>query len=221
MPDLAGLRTLVRDAAGLDPADPLHADAHLTSHLNAALRRIDALPGDPYWLVSETSTALVADQASYALAANVTRVRYVEVDKDDCTARLLAYRQSDVAVLKHNLAGVPHAYSADSTNVVLTPAPAASYLPATLRVGLVTSEAGLVADADLPLLPERYHDALVTYAAMRASIRANNPEVAAMLRGEADGWLLTIQRDMRRSLAGPRVQVVREWGGRGYRRYIP
>jgi len=79
---------------------------------------------------------------------------------------------------------------------------------------VVISEVALVVDTDTPLMPARYHDALVMYAAMRASLRSgSSAELIKALRAEADDWLMLVQRDMRRSLASPRVRVEREWGG--------
>ena len=212
MADLQTLRTLVRDAAGLADDDPMNADAVLTSHLNAALRKIDNL-GDPWWLVSETTTPLVADQANYALAANVTRVRYVMVSRNERATRLEAVRRADTASPTFNATGAsPTDYSADAGSVILYPAPGAAALPADLLVGVVTSEVALVSNTDTPLMPERYHDALVMYAALRSSIRAgSSAELVKALRSESDDWFALVQRDMRRSLAAPAVRVMREW----------
>ena len=210
MPNLLALRTSVRDATGFDAGDPLHSDATITSHLNAALRKVDNL-GDPWWLMGETTTPLVAGQADYPLAESVTRVRYAAVSRDGNSTRLAVVRSADTA---SPTGGFPTTYSADAGAVTLYPAPGAAALPADLLVGVVTSEVALVVDTDTPLMPARYHDALVMYAAMRASLRSgSSAELIKALRAEADDWLMLVQRDMRRSLASPRVRVEREWGG--------
>ena len=212
MPNLLALRTSVRDATGFDVSDPLHSDATITSHLNAALRKVDNL-GDPWWLMGETTTPLVAGQADYPLAESVTRVRYVMVSRNERATRLEVVRRADTASPTFNATGAaPTDYSADAGNVTLYPAPGAAALPADLLVGVVISEVALVVDTDTPLMPERYHDALVMYAAMRASLRSgSSAELIKALRAEADDWLMLVQRDMRRSLASPAVRITREW----------
>jgi hypothetical protein len=207
---LLTLRDEARTAAGVDAADPLHSDTNLTRDINASLAKIATL-GDPWWLHAERTAALVADQAEYALAADVTRVRWVLLEEAKRTEALSAYRRQEMDSFQDMAAGRPWGYSADGAVVRVGPKPASSILPATLRIGVVIAEPRLVNTTDVPKLPDHYTDAIVTAAGYRAAIRSQNAEMAALLRGERDEWFLVIKDNMRRHLAAPRMQVRREW----------
>lgn len=210
MATLLELRPRVRDAAGIHADDGMHPDSAIDRDINSTLQKLSTL-GDPWWLLEERTIDVVADQHEYAVGADVVRVRWASLEEAADTTILPVRRRSELGRFRDEAAGKPEYYATDGATIYLAPKPAASILPATLRTGVVLAEARLAVDGDTPKLPDHYSDALVAGAAYRAAIRANNPEMAAMLRGERDEWFLVLRDNMRRGLAAPRIRITREW----------
>ncbi len=150
----SALRVLLNDNAA---EGYLWGDAALNLHLNDAIRDYSrSLPRQ-----QETTVTTVAGQREYDLPADCLAVTRVEIVGDGGRSLLLPDPGGETG----SPAG-SGSYEAFDGRLLLSPAPAESGLPLSLRY--LAPHAGLVDDGDLSTVPAADEDLLLAFACARA-----------------------------------------------------
>ena len=106
--------------------------------------------------------------------------------------------------------GVPEAYYLDAAGINLVPLPASATV---IRLRYLFMVPALTADADVPLLPSYYHDALVAYAVSRGYRAEDDPQQATNLMADFDRRVAEFIVAMRAESIDRPLQVAGTWAG--------
>jgi hypothetical protein len=164
----------------------------ITKYLNFAMRRV-ARKVDYFTEETAQSFTTVAGTSSYSWPADLGRLRYLLLPDDQTVLGVLRMRDLDGSA---TATGKPSCYALSGSGVVLYPTPDAAY-ELTWRYYALPSL--MTADADVPSIPQDYHEALVFYALQRCYEREDDAEMAAYW---SQRWELAL-RDMRSDVKFP------------------
>ncbi len=178
--DLAALRSAVLTRMGNPSDDALYPTSVLTQLVNAALHYIET-EHDWGWLETVESIPTVAAQGTYTPAA--TWARSLELSSGGFPLKRVTV--VDLELLRDST-GAPKMWAAYGNALEVVPVPTGV---ATLRHRFIRTEPDLAADSDTPLMPARWHQAIVDYATYLAYRREGNLQDAGTALAAYDTWL--------------------------------
>lgn len=184
--DLITMRAKLRTRLGVPSTDALYTDASCTSLINSALHYIET-EADWGWLEQEATITTVAATTDYAFPTRYRSTITITSPDGYPLERATAEHQR----LLRAASGVPKVYDVFGTMVRLAPAPTGAQALTHIYVG---GEADLSADADLPLVPAVWHDAVVEYAAYLAFRRWGATTEAGSALAAYETWLEQMKR---------------------------
>lgn len=174
MTTLAQLRTAVRDEIS-EPTPGFWSNAEIDRWLNRANYDL----ADAAAVESSTSSTVttVSGTASYALPTGFGQVQQVEfVDPSDATAfRLL--QPFDISE-RIDQVGEPEGYYILGGLLFISPTPDAVY---SIKLWYYKAGVTLALDADVPIIPSKYHDLLTLFAVSQAKRKADDPAYVTYL----------------------------------------
>jgi hypothetical protein len=171
----------------------------LTELVNEALQAV-ATEYDWPWLQGTHTFTTQSGVDTYALPFDANRIRYVTMNGTEVTKRRIV----DVDIGRSG-------WTVFGDQLVLSPPPGGA-TPVVVRYH--GTESDLVADSDSPALPPEYDHAVVEFAVMRVSDRADEGATAANQRkaersqNAYDAWIRRMRRGCQR-MAGPIAPRVR------------
>lgn len=148
----------------------------------------------------------VAGQPMYDVPAGTLRVLGVSYPVEAQRLEPLDLRALDVVEV--GATGRPTGYVFTGTKLVFTPTPDAAY---TLELDTISAAPKLVADSDVPALPEEYHDVLVTYAQSRGYRSEEDFELAAAFMNDYELELQRLAIDLQNPVDDGPKQVPGMW----------
>lgn len=168
----------VRYRTGYRADDP-YVDEAVGAAIEAAVRKIEqALETSQFhypWLEKAVEEAVLAGDASIALPADFRRDLYATwVPDTGARVKLARASAADLDEMAEP-AGTPSHFCVFGANVLIAPIPDA---PGTLVFRYTCEEPALDGASDEPLLPARYHDAIVELAASDLYRRDHRPAEA-------------------------------------------
>ncbi len=203
--NLGTLRAKALRRTGLPSDDPMLDADVVNDAVMTALRHIETLD-DWWWLIArETLTTTASNEV---LTPNVRTQRtksltYVETGfgalQQVALEELLSERSAST--------GRPQRWAEQGASIILDPIPSDAF---ELYHVYVTTEAELVDDAGTPLLPDRYSDAVIEYAAHLLLRRVRDQERAGEAFAAYQVWEARMRDNARRS-SKPKVVQVRDW----------
>ena len=196
--ELSDYRSAVLRRIGRSSDDALFATATLTSLVNSAIRTIES-EGDWAWAEDTETIALVAGDDTYAPAEDWERTRYLQ----HSTGEPLERKPSE-DVRRLVASGKPIIYTIDSEELMVRPTPSASTL-GNLVHAYVKAETPLALDADEPLIPDRWSELVIEYAAFLAFRREGSNTDAAIAKAAYDDLLAQAKRTAFRNTGAAEV----------------
>lgn len=178
-------------AHGFDVGQVLTLD-DVTRYLNIALRRV-ARKIDFYAEESSQAFATVAGTAAYAWPTDLGRMRYLRLVDDAVVLTPTRLREVDSSAAS---TGKPRLYALSGAGVMLYPTPDAAY---NMMLRYYALPALMVADTDVPAIPEDYHSSLTFYAIQRCYEREDDAQMGQYWEGR---WLAALA-DMRADVKFP------------------
>lgn len=178
--NLSAFRAAVRTRGGWPTGDALYTDAVLTQLVNAAVAYIGT-EHDWAWLEKQVTVNTAAGTNTYTPAADWQRTISVR-HPDGYQLKRVPIDELDLLT---DASGPPKVYANPGVSLVVAPTPSAIIA---LSHRYIASEPDLVADADLPLLPARFHQAVVEYAAYLAFRREGNAAEAGAALAAYTTW---------------------------------
>lgn len=175
-----------------------------TEWINAALNQI-SLERDWPWLESEATFNTVADTAQYNLPSGWSRTRVLVVN--GTPAAFVNVAEGD-NYSEWTTAEAQWAYTVDSDQITLYPTPGGVFA-CTHR--FVVDETALSADGDEPLLPARYHYAVVHLVCAWAFQRMGNMPMASFHEQQYEQIKRRMLPDTRKT-TGPMLAQIRPGG---------
>ena len=204
MSSLSDQRTEVLELLGIPDGDPFWPTAKLNRFINRALRQISTAHDWP-WLQVEATIPLVQGTRDYAVPADWRKTLSLTINGDDLDyfskRASVKYRQYDTQR--------PVIYTYQAGNLQFLPVPGTSGLSDEHLY--IRHEPLLVADVDVPLLPDAYSDYLSVTAAKRAAASMGDTERMATMTMMQDDWIKIIRDDIRPTRANPRVRARDDW----------
>jgi hypothetical protein len=172
-----------------------------TEWVNAAVQAIGSDRAWP-WLDEVATVTTVAGTAGYALPADWQSTRGVA--SNGRTYYPVSVRSGDGSWddWRDTLS---FGFAVEDGQLVLYPTPAESGVAVTHRY--VRTEPVLSSDSDTPLLPSRFHWAVVHYAAALIFDRMGQMPQAAAQRAEYDKWRRSMLDDLTRTRGPHRIRV--------------
>lgn len=168
--NLGQFRNAIRIRLGVPDNDALYTNDVLLNLVNSSLRIIDGV-AVWRWLEAEQELNTEAGVRNYDLPANYRSSIFV-VDT-------FGFELERATAMHHRLlrgaSGRPKVWDVYGDNLRLAPAPDAVY---GLTHAYIKGEIALAADADVPLLPEVWHQAVVEQATYLAQRRWGNLDEA-------------------------------------------
>ena len=171
----------------------------LTEFVNEAVQAIGEERDWPWQDAVDSFTSTGAE--AYYLPSDYVRTRAVTVG---------SYPTNQISLAAHDaydttyMPGALHTYTIEEGQLLIKPAPASG---TTVVHRYVAEETPLVADTDEPLLPTRFHQAIVNYASAIVLDRAGDEKRAASARLEYERWLKRMTDSMVRSQQTARITV--------------
>jgi hypothetical protein len=172
-----------------------------TEWVNAAVQAIASERRWP-WLDGTASITTVDGTASYALPADWQATRGVSANGNNYTP--VSVRSGD-GTWDDWQDDVSYGFAVEGTNLIIYPTPAVSGDTITHRY--VKTEPALSADGDEPILPARFHWAIVHYAAALIFDRMGQMPQAAAQRAEYEKWRARMLDDLSRTRGPHRIRV--------------
>ncbi|MCP5022371.1 MAG: hypothetical protein GY930_11420 [bacterium] len=191
--ELSDIRDETRVRYGVSDQDNLFTNTHLTTLINAALRRINAEADWP-WMEVSTTVSTTAGSSALTLASDIRRVTmmsYNQVPLRRMTKRAIQdYYGSQ---------GQPRFYAYDAGHKVL---PAADRVYTIDYSYIAGSEATLSDGTDEPLAPTRAIDMVISYVCVMMARRERDPELEARFYGEYARTLDKLKDDLSTTIEG-------------------
>jgi hypothetical protein len=185
----AALRAAVRNRMGNPADDALFTDGVVTDLVNAALHYLET-EHDWAWLEAVETIATIAATGTYALAA--TYGRSISLTSGGFPLKRVTVEELE---LLRDAAGPPKMWAAYGNQLELVPVPTGV---ANLRHRFIRTEPDLAADGDTPLMPARWHQAVVDYAANLGYRREGNLQEAGSALAAYEAWLEQMRREASR-----------------------
>lgn len=202
--DLATLREAVIRNLGGSPSveyDSNMASDVLTAIFNETLQLTTTVHDWP-WLDAVETLTTVSGTDSYTPGATWVRTRELQIDTYE-PLTYTSYSDLDTRAPVSTATGIPSFYTVFAGALILRPTPNAVL---SIRHRFVRTEPTLTDDSDTPLIPSRYHGALVAYATMLACRRLRRSEGNEWANDWVQ-WLKRMEDDQRRARAPGRVRI--------------
>jgi hypothetical protein len=195
-------------------ADPTVYNARIASWANEALLRIGRQLRAP----ENEGTATLTTTSGQATVNDPTDIAHVRSLFDSQRAIKLQPVQLDDIDSAWQTTGQPYAYAVDGATLRLYPTPNGIY---TLQLRYWKLPPKLVADTDVPAIPEEYHSLLVTWALFRFYRNEDDQQQAQSFRAEFYEELGRARQELQDSDEDVPVQIGgSQWPGlmnwRGY-----
>jgi hypothetical protein len=198
--NLSDLRTAVYNLMGVPAADALLPAAKLTEWINQSLQEISAERDWPWLDATDPTTALVA-ATNPKLPCGWRDTRTITINGSK--ARLVTISTSD-DWLNDDDRSRTHEYAIEGGDIVITPAPSGGE---TFVHRYVMDEPVLEDDLDEPLMPARWHYAIINKACKYAAVSTNDVAGSKVFEEDYQGWLAKMNRAIDRSHGPRRVRV--------------
>ncbi|HYF46988.1 MAG TPA: hypothetical protein VD926_12300 [Acidimicrobiales bacterium] len=199
--DVAALKTRIRDRAGLTTSDSLVTSAVLLRLINAGLNTI-ALEADWPWLRVKTTLTTVA--GTDEVSPPSLWLRTISLTHADTGEPLVRRHIKVLDRVPSTTQGRPYLYAVDGGKLTLRYTPNGAY---SLVHRYVKSETELVADEDVPLLPEAYSQGLVEWCAAKALTMKKETERAQEAKMDYGAWLKRARDNINQGREPLRVEV--------------
>lgn len=209
--NFAALRVAAAQQCSLGTNDPLYGA--IDSRINAALHAVENEAPDGWdWMVTDINvawSALAESQTFFELDDDivVTKVRGVDVQTSTDPVTLGRYARAELRARLSTASpqAIPLAYAVEGQNLYLVPAPSVALQ---LTVSVVQSEPDLAADEDEPLLPARFHGAVLAKTCELLQYDLGNPTKASARRSEYGDEIGRLRRSARPSTGSSRITRV-------------
>lgn len=155
--DLDDLRAAVLVRMGRPAEDAMFPEARLTDMVNAALRAVST---EQDWAWLEDSESLIVTAGVDLLIPDADWERTISLHRTDGWE---LERKPVQEVARIVASGQPKMYAVTGDKLLVRPTPASG--PGALTHRYIRAEPELTDDTDEPLLPARWHDLIVEYAA--------------------------------------------------------
>lgn len=210
MSTLAQLRTAVRDEIS-EPTPGFVSNTEVDRWLNRA--NYDLIDAGAIQSTTSQSITTVDGTETYDLSSDAGLVEQVElVDASDST-EFTILRPLSIEERHTDGKGEPHGYYVQNTKLVVVPIPDATY---TLRVWYTRAGVTLALDADVPIIPARFHDLLTLFAVSQAKRKSDDPSYVTYLQDYVAGRDGMVAYLRSRGLAtNPRIIDLDETGADG------
>lgn len=204
--NLGQMRTRLYHQCGIATTDATVTTESATEHLNAAMHMIEAAHDWPWLWRRDTITtvagATIDTHDLYSPAADWIRTKQLRISPYQPMVRMEVHELEDQ--WPDTTQGLPSSWAVDADHIRIRPFPDAEY---TIRHLYVRIEPDLSADTQSPLMPAKFHSAIVEGATWLA-LRSDREDVrGAAAKAEYDRWLTVMRDDDRRSSSPGRVRV--------------
>lgn len=206
--NLVELREKVRTRSAITSGDQyLHQQA-IDDAINEALAQIDGEYHWP-WLEATQAVSLVSGQGTYALPTDYRATRSVVLGSSS-GSNVVLYNVSPTQALAKSSSetGQPQAFAIIGSNMVLLPTPGSGYSITHLYYRQTVE---LVADADVPLIPDQWHGAVVAAASGNLAIADDRRSMKEQCDADVANWIRRMRNALRRS-TGPVTPRIRQNG---------
>lgn len=198
----SAIRSAVYERTGLPTDDGLVTAAFLNGAIQQALDFYSTLADWP-WLQETISVSVLTGTPGYAVPADWSRTRFLRID-DSYPLRPFSLEELYTRWTDDASVGRPSEFAIDDEGIVLRPTPDQAY---TMIHGYLKTEPVMTDDANSPLLPVRYHYAIVEYASWLALRRTRDEQRAQEAKSAFDEYLRAMRDDRRRTDGPIRVRV--------------
>lgn len=221
------LQQITRERVGASSNDAAVGVANtgrLANIIKQALRRIEvSYPAGWDWLRVQGTTATVANQERYTFASLATAISVPAITKIvEVKLQVPSTGASGVFPLKRYNRGaadgqysftqsmVPQVYWVEGLALGLRPVPDAAY---PMYLVAVRAETDLTAGADVPVMPESFHDAIVEKAAELWFRSVHDIANAQVANASSQEWLTLMRQSQRPYTGAGRVTIESDdWG---------
>ena len=209
--DFTALQTRVRNRLNMSTDDPV--EDLVDEYVNEGLHVVDmANPTGWPWLYATANFTTTTNQESYGFSAivnsssiTVWKLADVRVRSGDVFDPLTLVSAEEGNYLWPTVAqGFPQAYFVEGETLYIRPIPNGAY---GTRVRYVKAEQDMVAGTDGPLMPARYHGAIVTAALVIFYETLQDTQRLAMEQTRLDSWVQRMWRSSDETVEIPRVRV--------------
>lgn len=180
--NLGVMETAVRSRMGIPTDDAMYTDTPLDLDINSAIHHIESLFDWP-WLEAEETIAAVAGTDNYAPIATWLRTIALQIGDYPSLQRIGIEELRAMSAS----AGRPFFYAVNREKLWVRPVPAVNTLSFTHTY--IRTETDLANDADLPLMPAIWHQAVVEFAAHLGFRRLKKSQQAQEAKADFDGWV--------------------------------
>lgn len=210
MSTLAQLVTAVRDEIS-EPTPGFVSDAEVKRWLNRA--NYDLVDAGAIESTTSQSITTVDGTEQYALESEAGLVEQVELVDASVSTEFTILRPLSLEERDTDGTGEPRGYYVVENKLVIVPVPDSTY---TLRVWYTRSGVTLSADADVPIIPARFHDLLTLFAVSQAKRKGDDPAYVTYLQDYVSGRDGMVAYLRQRGLgANPRILDLDETGSDG------
>jgi hypothetical protein len=204
--NLGQMRQGVYDRAGVPTTDATLTTQAVDGYLNSSMHQIESVQDWPWLLRRDTITTVAGTTVDtndlYSPPADWLRTRQLRIANYGPLTRYEVHELEDV--WPDTAQGIPQAWCADADFIRVRPFPDAVY---TIRHLYVRIEPDLSSDTQSPLMPAKFHSAIVEGATWLA-LRSDREDVrGAAAKAEFDRWLNVMRDDARRGSSPGRVRV--------------
>ena len=199
--NLGQLRTEVYDRLGVPETDGQYPAAVLTRAVNAALNFIEAEQDWP-WLTNTATLTTAAGTGDYLPPADWSRTVHLQRASYEKLQRV-SIGELD-SLWDPTTSGPPEAWCPWSERIFLRPVPDAAYA---YTHRYIKVDPALVADADTPLMPARFHVAIAEIATWFLLRRSKEDGRAIGAKAAYDEWRARMADDRRRWSGPSKVKL--------------
>lgn len=203
--NLGQLADTVYVRTGVPTDDGVLTAAVVRDLIRTALRMLETALPAASWLETAVTVNVVEGTTTYALPADWSRT--VGVTLLDGEESYLIENMGALELDTMTWSGRPEGWAIANNMLVIGPIPDA---PRSLTHRYQRIEPTLALDADQPLLPVKYREALAEYATMLAWRRLKDEGRAAFAQQQVDRWVSIIVDEVRQSTRPPVVRT-RSW----------
>lgn len=196
------IRTAIYARLGVPTTDGLQDSTTVNNAINDALHHVESEADWPWLQASETLTTAAGDD-TYTPAATWVRTKRLRVADYEPMQPCTPIELDDLHPDSSHRAQPTH-FAVVEGVLVVRPVPDGVY---SLLHLFTKTETDLTDDAHSPLLPARFHPAIVEYACFVLHRRARQAAEAAGALAAYEGWLRRMHDDRRRTTGPSKVRV--------------
>lgn len=204
--NLAELAAEVTTRVGAATDDQMLTTSVIRGFVRSGLRHVEADLDSPDWLRTRETISTVAGLDSYEVPADWAKTLSLRVAEYDWHLEYVGFEalDADYGTQQVDGTGRPAAWTQEGGFLIVRPVPAGVF---NLEHRYLRTETDLLADADVPLLPARFHDAIVEKAAGMALRRIGEYDRAGAHEADYQGWLGKIVDELNRVTKAPRIRT--------------